>query len=568
MSFDAFVTKAVAKELNETLINGKVAKIYQPFESDLLLIIRANRTNYHLCISSSANYARIHLTSRRYPNPAQPPTFCMVLRKHINGYSIKNIKQINLDRIIHIEFAGRNELGDHITKTLVVEIMGRHSNIILLDTARNIIIDSIKHLPPSINSYRTVLPGKEYVPPPSQNKANPLQADRDLILRKIDFNQGKMENQLVAQFAGLSPLISKEIIHRAGLATKDSLSKTFLHVMGLLKNHAYTPEIVHAQREAFSVISLTHLKGERTKFHSVNDMLDHFYHEKAERDQMKQQAHDLEKRLSNELKKNKRKLKKLEKTLNESRKAKQYQLYGELLTAHMHELKRGQTQAELANYYSPGEKVAISLDPAKTPAENAQAYFKKYAKAKNSAAKVKKQIEKTKENIAYFELLLTQMENASLKDIAEIREELEEEGVMKRKRKKDAKKPDKPTPESYKSSEGISILVGKNNKQNEYLTMKLARKDDTWLHAKDIPGSHVVIRGDQFSEKTLHEAAMLAAYFSKAKQSSNVPIDYTKVRHVKKPSGAKPGFVIYTNQKTLYVTPNEESVRQLRTTSD
>lgn len=565
MSFDGFVTRAVVKELRETLSNGRINKVYQPFETDLLLSIRANRKNVQLYISTSANFSRIHLTNERYPNPIQPPMFCMLVRKHIEGSIVKNIKQIELDRIIHIELQARDELGDLISKTLVVEIMGRHSNLILLDTERNIIVDSIKHLPPSLNSYRTVLPGREYVSPPSQNKANPLEADRETVLKKVDFNQGKIDQQLVTSFAGLSPIVSKEIVHRAGFVTKDSLPQTFLEAMKLFRNNTYEPEIVRSKhREAFSVMSLTHMDGEKIKFDTVSSMLDRFYFGKAERDRIKQQASDLEKRLSNEMKKNKRKLKKLEKTLRDTEKAEQYQLYGELLTAHMHEIKRGQSQVAVDNYYNPGEKVKITLDPVKTPAENAQAYYQKYTKAKNAVSIVKRQIEETKENIAYFELLLTQMEKATLEDVAEIREELEDEGIIKRKRRKEKKKVDKPKPETYESSEGVPILVGKNNKQNEYLTMKLARKSDTWLHAKDIPGSHVVIHGNQFGEETLYEAAVLAAYFSKAKQSSNVPIDYTKVRYVKKPRGAKPGFVTYSNQKTMYVTPSEDLVLKLR----
>lgn len=565
MSFDGLVTRAVVNELKQSLIGGRIHKIYQPFDSDILLIIRNQKKNFQLYISTSANFSRIHLTNERYPNPQQPPMFCMLMRKHLEGSIIKNIHQVSLDRIVHIELETRDELEDISTKTLVAEIMGRHSNIILVDTNTKKIIDSLKHLPPSVNSYRTVLPGSLYVSPPEQNKLNPLTADKDAILKKVDFNQGKMHEQLVKHFAGLSPTMSKEIVHRAGLANKETLPQAFLTVMESIRNEKYTFEIVRSQREVYSIISLTHIDGERTAYSSLNEMLDRFYFGKAERDRIKQQAQDLEKFLSNELNKNKRKLKKLEKTLQDSEKAQKYQLYGELLTAYMHQIKRGMKQVELENYYEPGEKVTIELDPLKTPAENAQAYFHKYTKAKNAVDIVKQQIEETYENIAYFELLLVQMEKASIEDIAGIREELEEQGIIKRKRQKEKKKNDKPKLETYQSSEGIPILVGKNNKQNEYLTLKLANKNDTWLHAKDIPGSHVVIRSEQFGDATLHEAAMLAAYFSKAKLSSNVAVDYTKIRYVKKPNGAKPGFVTYTNQKTLYVTPDEDLVRKLRT---
>lgn len=565
MAFDGIVTRAIAKELNEQILNGRINKIHQPFSTDLIFSIRANGRNHQLLLSASASFSRIHLTKERYDNPKQPPMFCMLLRKHIEGSIIKKIKQIDLDRVIHIEVEARDEIGDITKKTLIVEIMGRHSNVILVDTEKEVIIDSIKHLPPSVNSYRTIMPGQPYIEPPQQNKLNPLNTDRETLLKKIDFNSGKMDRQLVSIFEGLSPLVTKEIIHRTGLIKKESLPNCFLEMMESIKEHHYEPEMVQTkEREAFSVIHLSHLEGERKTFESTSTLLDRFFFGKAERDRIKQQAHDLEKLLINEVRKNKNKLKKLENTLKDSEKAEQYQLYGELLTAHMHEVQRGDKAIEVENYYNPGEKLKISLDPLKTPAENAQAYYKKYSKAKNARLAVQEQIEKTKEEITYFELLVLQMESATLQDVIEIREELEDGGYIKRKKRKEKKNADKPQPETYASSEGVTILVGKNNKQNEFLTMKLARKNDTWLHAKDIPGSHVVIRGEGFTEQTLNEAAILAAYFSKAKHSSNVAIDFTKIKHVKKPSGSKPGYVTYDHQQTIYVTPNEDLVIELR----
>lgn len=565
MAFDGIVTRAITKELNEQILNGRINKIHQPFSTDLIFSIRANGRNHQLLLSASASFSRIHLTKERYDNPKQPPMFCMLLRKHIEGSIIKKIKQIDLDRVIHIEVEARDEIGDITKKTLIVEIMGRHSNVILVDTEKEVIIDSIKHLPPSVNSYRTIMPGQPYIEPPQQNKLNPLNTDRETLLKKIDFNSGKMDRQLVSIFEGLSPLVTKEIIHRTGLINKESLPNCFLEMMESIKEHHFEPEMVQTkEREAFSVIHLTHLEGERKTFESTSALLDRFFFGKAERDRIKQQAHDLEKLLINEVRKNKNKLKKLENTLKDSEKAEQYQLYGELLTAHMHEVKRGDKEIEVENYYNPGEKLKISLDPLKTPAENAQAYYKKYSKAKNARLAVQEQIEKTKEEITYFELLVLQMESATLQDVIEIREELEDGGYIKRKKRKEKKNADKPQPETYASSEGVTILVGKNNRQNEFLTMKLARKNDTWLHAKDIPGSHVVIRGEGFTEQTLNEAAILAAYFSKAKHSSNVAIDFTKIKHVKKPSGSKPGYVTYDHQQTIYVTPNEDLVIELR----
>ncbi|HET7521833.1 MAG TPA: NFACT family protein, partial [Bacillales bacterium] len=357
--------------------------------------------------------------------------------------------------------------------------------------------------------------------------------------------------------------------HRAGLANRTTLAGAFLSFQRQIRTHDYVPHMVTDQngKEFFSVIELTHLSGEGNTFASVSELISGFYGGKAERDRVRQQARDLEKLIQNERDKNKKKIKKLERTLQDAEKAKQYQLYGELLTAHMHEIERGQKQIEVVNYYDENSAtVAIPLNPRKTPSENAQNYFRKYNKAKNSVAAVNEQIKKAKEEIHYLERLLQQMESAAPKDVREIREELEEEGYLKRRTtaKHTKNKPGKPSLEAYRSSEGVEVLVGKNNKQNEYLTNRLARPNDTWLHTKDIPGSHVVIRGEDFGETTLHEAANLAAYYSKSRYSGSVPVDYTKIRHVRKPSGAKPGYVIYDHQQTVFVTPDEQLVRKLK----
>ncbi|HET7658404.1 MAG TPA: NFACT RNA binding domain-containing protein [Bacillales bacterium] len=567
MSFDGIVTRAMVHELQK-LESGRVTKIYQTQSTELLFYIRAGRKNHQLLLSAHPQFARIQLTNEQYDRPKEPPMFCMFLRKHLDGSLVESIEQHDVERIVTIDLKTTDEIGDIRYKTLVIEIMGRHSNIILLDRERNLILDSIKHLPPSVNSYRTVLPGQPYVGPPPQNKTNPLEVDRETFLKKIDYNGGHLDRQLVEKFSGLSPLVAKEIVQRAGIANRETLPTAFFELQRELNENAYKPQMVTADngKAFFSVVDLTHLNGEKKAFESVSVMLDRYYFGKAERDRVRQQAHDLERLLENERDKNAKKIKKLEKTLEDAEKAKRHQLFGELLTAHMHELRRGDTEAEVVNYYDEnGAKVKIPLDPQKTPSENAQNYFRKYNKAKNSVAVVHEQIEKAKEEIRYFEGLLQQMESAAPRDVEEIRAELEEEGyIKKRKVSKKKKLSDKPNLETYISSEGIEMLVGKNNKQNEYLTNRLARANETWLHTKDIPGSHVVIRSSAFGEATLLEAANLAAYFSKSKYSSSVPVDYTEIRHVRKPSGAKPGYVIYDHQQTLFVTPDEELVMKLR----
>lgn len=567
MSFDGLFTRAITKEVQESLSSGRISKIYQPSKYEILLHIRARGKNHKLLLSAHPTYARMHMTAQGYDSPALPPMFCMLLRKHLEGGIIESIEQQELERIVHITVRSRNEIGDESQKTLIVEIMGRHSNIILIDTATKLILDSIKHLSPAVNRHRTVFPGYEYIAPPAQHKVNPFTIEtKEQFLMQLDFISGKMDKQLVDRFAGLSPLFAKEVIKRAGLVNEQTLPPVFFDLLHTLKEHRYEPQmIIGDNKEYFYMLSLSHVTGESKIFATLSELLDRFFFGKAERDRVKQQGHDLEKFISNELEKNKKKLGKLRQTLQDAEKADEYQLYGELLTANMYALQKGMTEIEVMNYYDEnGAMVTIALDPLKTPSENAQSYFSKYQKARNSVGIIEEQIMKTGEEIVYFDALLQQMESASQRDIEEIRDELAEEGYIRSRAKQKKQKPSKPVLDTYVSSDGTEIFVGKNNKQNDYLTNKLARRDEIWLHTKDIPGSHVLIRDIEPSEQTLHEAAILAAYFSKAKSSSSVPVDFTKIRHVKKPSGAKLGFVTYDNQQTLYVTPDEDIVLKLK----
>ncbi|KHF39838.1 Rqc2 family fibronectin-binding protein [Halalkalibacter okhensis] len=569
MSFDGFMTRAMTHELEQLLTTGRISKIYQPYKTELVFTIRAKGKNHQLLLSANASFARIHITKEKYDNPSTPPMFCMLLRKHLEGSIIEKIEQLDMERVIIFHIKNKDELGDETFKKLYVEIMGRHSNISLVDKKTGIILDSIKHISPAQSSYRTVMPGQVYKLPPEQNKANPFELDADGLLKLIDFNAGKIDRQLVSQIAGLSPQLANEMTFQSGsFVNRNTLPPAYLGIINRLKEHNYQPEMLFSAdgKETFSIIPLEHLKGERKSFDSISELLDRFYYGKAERDRVKQQAHDLERFLRNEWQKNKKKIKKLEQTLLQAERAKEYQKLGELLTANLHMVKRGDTQVEVIDYYDEeGGTALIKLDPQKHPSDNAQAYFKKYNKAKNSVAVVEEQIQKAKEEVQYFDQLIQQMESAAPRDLEEIREELVEEGYIRRRVKQQKKKKDtKPQLEQYISTSGIEFFVGKNNKQNDYVTNKFARQDEVWLHTKDIPGSHVVIRSTDPDDATLLEAATVAAFYSKAKQSSSVPVDYTKIRHVKKPNGSKPGYVIYDNQTTIYVTPNEDKVRSLR----
>ncbi|SDX32985.1 Rqc2 family fibronectin-binding protein [Salimicrobium album] len=567
MAFDGIVTRATVHELNETLQTGRITKIYQPTETELVFQVRKDRTNHSLLVSAHSVYSRFHLTEDSYHNPKQPPMFCMLLRKHLVGGFLERVEQIENERIVHMQIRTKNEIGDETLKTVIIEIMGKHSNVMLVDREGGHILDSIKHLPPAQNTYRTIMPGQPYIAPPGQGKISPLNLDGEDIVRKLDFNSGKMDRQLLNIVMGFSPVITKEVVYRAGLGNVSGFSEAYDSLKELITSHSYTPAVYDGEKETFHVLPLEHLNAERTVYTSVSKMLDAYYSGKAERDRVKQQAGDLHRFLKNEIDKNHRKIKKHEETLKKSEASEDYQKLGELLTAHMHMVKNGDAEVTVTDYYKEDQPdLVIDLNPNKTASQNAQNFFQTYQKLKNSKIYVEKEIRKTEGEIEYLERLLQQVEAARTQDVEEIREELRDEGYMKKRVNtgKRKNKKQKPSPEKYTASDGTELYVGRNNLQNEYVTSKLANKEDIWLHAKDIPGSHVVIKDNDPTEETLTEAAQLAAYFSKYSASSSVPVDYTKIKYVKKPSGAKPGFVTYDRQKTLFVTPEEKSIRQLR----
>lgn len=567
MPFDGIVTRSVVHSL-QPFAGGRITKIYQPTATDCALHLRTKSERGKLLISINAAFARLHLTQTTALNPKEPPMFCMLLRKHLEGAIIESIVQVGLERIVHINLKTRNEFGDLTDKKLIIELMGRHSNLILVDSASGTIIDSMKHLTPAVNRYRTVLPGEKYVAPPDQGKLDPLTMAADDLIRRIDWNGGRIDRQIVALVSGFSPLVGKEILHRAGLPRQEAIARAFQTIQTSILENDDHPNIVYQPggKDEYHVIALTHLDGRPEQFRNVHEMLDHFYAVKAETDAVKQKAGDLSHFIGLEWKKNASKLKKLEKTLKDADKAAVYRLYGELLTANMHRLRRGDKSASVVNYYDENqETLTIPLNPNRTPSENSQAYFKKYNKAKTAKKAVGEQILLTKNELDYFDGLLQQMKSASLKDIDEIREELEEGGYLRKKAaSRQKKKKSAPELDHFYASDGTEIIVGKNNKQNDYLSTKVGRKEEIWLHAKDIPGSHVVIRSENPSEKTLSEAAAIAAFFSKSRLGSRVPVDYTKIKYVKKPNGAKPGYVIYTDQKTLFVTPDESLILNLK----
>jgi predicted ribosome quality control (RQC) complex YloA/Tae2 family protein len=561
---DGIAIYALVDQLRH-LEDAKINKIHQPNEHELVWQMRHNGQNLKLILSAHPVYARVHLTTRNFTNPIEPPMFCMLLRKHLENAIIEKVAQVALERIIHIDIRHFDDLGDMRRKRIIIEWMGRHSNIILFDLERDLIIDGIHHVTPSVSAYRVIMPGYTYTPPPFQDKRNILESDQhDWRLALTD---GSSSGNVLKHFLGFSPLLA-EIV-----ADETSVEQTILNLMKLksfLLDKNWLPAVITSPKTAVHAIELpAHFAIERT-FPTMSDALDFFYGERAERDALRQKCSDLFRFVQNERAKNESKWLKLHDTLTESTTADEYRIKGELLTASLHTVKRGDKVALVTNYYDEHQAVVeIALDPQLSPAENAQRYFRKYNKLKNSAVAVATQIEQCRSEIDYLNRLMQQLEQVEWTEIEEIREELIEQGYIrnrqrtKQKQRKKQKKDEKPHVLCCTSSEGVTIWVGKNNKQNDYVTMKLADNHDTWLHTKDIPGSHVVIHSKSFGDQTLKEAAHLAAYFSQARASSQVPVDYTVVRHVHKPNGAKPGYVIYEQQKTIYITPDDYLVNSL-----
>ncbi|UXS36134.1 Rqc2 family fibronectin-binding protein [Staphylococcus delphini] len=563
MAFDGVFTRKMVEEL-QFLVSGRIHKINQPENDTIIMVVRQQRQNHQLLLSIHPNFARIHLTTKKYDNPFEPPMFARVFRKHLEGGRILAIRQIGNDRRIEMDVESKDEIGDTIHRTIILEIMGKHSNLILVNEERKI-LEGFKHLTPNTNQFRTVMPGFQYEAPPTQHKQNPYEYTGAQVLQHIDFNAGKIDRQLLQTFEGFSPLLTKEITSRRHFMTTQTLPEAFDEVMAETK--AAPQPVFHKNHETgkedFYFMKLQQFYDDCVTYDSLHELLDRFYDARGERERVKQRANDLVKLVQQLLQKYQNKLSKLVDEQAGTEEKENQQLYGELITANIYQLKPGDRQLETVNYYT-GENVTIPLNPQKSPAENAQYYYKQYNRMKTRERELTHQITLTEENIAYFENIEQQLSHIQVHEIDDIREELAEQGFIKQKKQQKKKKQQKIQLQSYVSTDGDTILVGKNNKQNDYLTNKRAQKSHLWFHTKDIPGSHVVILNDAPSDKTIEEAAMIAAYFSKAGQSGQIPVDYTTIRNVHKPSGSKPGFVTYDNQKTLYATPDYDMIRQLK----
>ncbi len=585
MSFDGIVVKSLVGELREKLIDSKIDKVYQPEKDEVCLKIRSKEGACKLLLSASASHPRVYIANKyEKTNPKKAPVFCMTLRKYIQGGVIVDIDQVGFERIIKISVESYDELREKTRKDLYIEIMGKHSNIILVSDLEGKVIDSIKRVPLSVSRARQVLPGVSYELPPSQDKLNPLDIiDVDKFTLRINRSKGPVFKAIYGNILGLSPLVAREVCVRVGLEANtevEDLSNEDIRSLvdcintifdDLDKNKVYPSIIIDKKRDKiveFSSIRLSQYK-DLTEIYddSISTIIEDYYLAKDKKDRINQRASSMKKNLSLKLDRVKHKIDKQMIELNESENADKYRIKGELITSYIYMIKEGMDKVVLENFYDNNKEIEIDLRVNLSPSENAQKYFKKYNKLKNAGEEISKQMVINIQEKEYLENTLLSIENCDdAKELKEIREELIREGYIKS--YKMPKKDNKPGTDmrKFRSYHGKLIIVGKNNKQNDYLTLRLADNEDLWFHTKDIPGSHVLIKsaGMTVTDEELIEAATLAAYYSKARMSSNVPVDYTMRKNVKKPSGAKPGMVIYEKNKTIYVTPSDEAKAKIK----
>ena len=534
MSFDGIFLHHMTAEL-QPLVGGRIQKINQPFDQELVLTVRSAGKSHKLLLSAHPVFGRVQLTKTDFQNPQNPNNFVMILRKYLAGAFIEQIEQVGNDRQIILHISTKDEIGDSLKIALITEIMGKHSNIILLEKTSQKIIESIKHIGFSQNQYRTILPGSTFLAPPLNTAIDPFKATDEEIFEALQTEQLQQKLQGIGRD-------SKNAL--TGLSVKEFNEKLL----------TVTPSIY--PNDTFSSIKLA---DEFVSFDSLSEMLDTYYADKAERDRVKQVAASVIKKIQNELKKNRDKLKKQERELLATDNAEIFRQKGELLNTFLNQVPNDKTSVTLENYYT-NEPIEIALNPALSPVQNAQRYFHRYQKLKQAVKFLGEQIAKTKETIHYLESVESNLENADVAEIADIREELIQTGYIKQKYRN--KKQKMLPPEKYQAEDGTIILVGKNNLQNEQVSFKLSRRGDLWFHVKDIPGSHVLITGNANpSDETITFAGELAAYFSKARYSNLVQVDVLDVKKLHKPTGTAPGFVTYDREKTIRVTPDESVIK-------
>lgn len=579
MAFDGITIANIVSELNHTITGGKINKIAQPENDELIITIKNQRQQYRLFLSASASLPLIYLTEANKPSPLTAPNFCMLLRKHIGSGKILSVTQPGMERIIRFTIEHLNELGDLCTKYLIVEIMGKHSNIIFCNE-NDQIIDSIKHVSAHMSSVREVLPGRPYFIPATQEKKNPLELTEDILSNEILSRPVATSKALYTGITGISPLMAEEICHRAnidggiptdGLSSLEKLhlSHTFLSLLEDIKSESFTPNIVYQGREPmeFAPFPLTQYEDLKTvSYPSISQVLETYYAEKNIVTKMRQKSVDLRKIVQTALERNLKKYQLQQKQMKDTEKKEKYRIWGELINTYGYGLEPGIKSMEALNYYT-NETITIPLDSTLTPQENAKKYFDKYSKMKRTAEALDHLLQETKSEIEHLESISASLDIAlSEDDLAQIKEEMIEYGYIRRKYTGGKKVKITSKPFHYLSSDGYHIYVGKNNFQNEELSFKFATGNDWWFHAKGQPGSHVIVKtnGEELPDRTFEEAGRLAAYYSRGRQAPKVEIDYTQKKNLRKPNGAKPGFVVYYTNYSLLIEPDISGLTQLQ----
>lgn len=580
MALDGVFLRHLKNEIGEALINARVDKVFQPNRDELIIAFRGFDAAHKLLISARANSARINLTKIPVENPMQPPMLCMLLRKKLQGAKLVDIIQPELERALLFKFDSVNELGDHVELTLAAEIMGRYSNIILVDENGKI-IDALKRVDAEMSSERLVLPGLLYRLPPPQDKLSMLESDVGEVMRRIDELPRDMElsKALMSVLQGISPIAAREVEHNVGRGNtvyvkqmdeklRERTEFFIDRLIGMVRLTSGNPYMVVDQQKKpkdFSFMDIHQYSWTMTVYKKDNfsGMLDDFYAERDQIERMRVKSADLLRLLTNHMDRLGRKIANQTAELQTCAQRETYRIKGDLLSANMYAIEKGLKSVKLQNFYDEAlAELEIELDPALSPQQNAQRYYKNYRKAKTAEEKLTEQIEIAKSELEYLESVFESLAIAeNERDLNEIRAELMDQGYVRRQR---GKKPQRlqalSAPMKFTTSDGFTVLVGRNNRQNDKLTMKDANNNDIWFHTKNIPGSHTVLvtDGKQPTETAMEEAAVLAARYSRAKESSQVPVDYTQIRHVSKPQGAKPGMVIYVNYKTVFVDPTKD----------
>ena len=560
MAFDGLFIHSLLNSVKPKIINGRLSKIYQPFEQDLVLTFRKERKNIQLLLSANAQYPRFYITSQTIANPDKAPTFVMVLRKYLEGSVLQSIEQLGVDRIINFNFSNRNELGDQVQLVLSLELMGRHSNVILYDQKNGNIIDLLKRINPDENRVRLLLPKAKYELPPLISGINGFE------VTEKEFREKTMHSDPVdfaSQIGGLDRDDRQELTGYLEDDFSYSSFKTFMDQFN--KKGAFILKTPKNKRKIFPYLPYHLNLTKESADPDINHALDEFYEYQSNQDWVRQKSAQIERLIKNEYKKLTKKIVKLKKQLEQAENSEGYRIQGEILNANLSQVKPGMAEVSLPNYYDNNRPLKIKLDVALSPARNAQKYFTKYKKLRDSIKHVKEQISIAQDNLDYFDSVQTAIDNAEPQDIDQITEELMNQGYLKKPQKpKRKKKITEKNLNKFRISSGKTVLVGKNNLQNDWLTLKKANKTDIWFHVKNIPGSHVILQSAEATDEDIRETAEIAAYFSKAKNSAHVQVDYVQDKRVKKPNGAKPGFVIYTGQNSIEVTPEKTRVLSKR----